>query len=265
MSRWFRFYADAMRNPKVAALSDHDFRLWVELLALASENDGHIPPLESLKHVLKRRLDHLSRGLNGLIRALLIDALSDGYEPHNWSKFQYKSDTSTDRVHKFREKRNVSETPPEQIQSRAEIPAAKATGIARAKSSPKFAMPPDWKPGPLPPEYAELVAQWPEGREARELIEFRDYWIEEKTKRPGWDRTWRSRINDRHDRIMKESANGRSNTNRQTAPDGRTMGKTEAAVRAIAARVAGPGECGGNNHGPVALPDNRRAIGHVER
>lgn len=129
MSRWFRFYADAMRNPKVAALSDHDFRLWVELLALASENGGHIPPLESLKHVLKRRLDHLSRGLNGLIRALLIDALSDGYEPHNWSKFQYKSDTSTDRVHKFREKRNVSETPPEQIQSRTDIPAAKATGI----------------------------------------------------------------------------------------------------------------------------------------
>lgn len=59
--------------------------------------------------------------------------------------------------------------------------------------------------------------------------------------------------------------NGRTNTDRQIAPDGRTMGKTEAAVRAIAARVAGPGECGGNNHGPVALPDNRRAIGHVER
>ncbi len=120
MSRWFRFYAEAMRNPKVASLSDQDFRLWVELLAVAAENDGHIPPAESLKHVLKRRLDHLSRGLEGLIRALLIDALADGYEPHNWSKFQYKSDTSTDRVHKFREKRNVSETPPEQKQSREE-------------------------------------------------------------------------------------------------------------------------------------------------
>jgi hypothetical protein len=127
MSRWFRFYADAMRNPKVAALSDQDFRLWVELLAIASENDGHIPPLESLKHVLKRRLDHLSRGLKGLIRALLIDALTDGYTPHNWSKFQYKSDVSTDRVHKYRKKRNVSETAPE-TDTDTELPLANANG-----------------------------------------------------------------------------------------------------------------------------------------
>ena len=43
MSRWFRLYADAMRNPKVMRLSDFEFRLWVKLLAVASENDGHIP------------------------------------------------------------------------------------------------------------------------------------------------------------------------------------------------------------------------------
>jgi len=113
MSRWFRFYSDAMRNPKVAALSDQDFRLWVELLAIAAENDGHIPPLETLKFMLKRRLDYLSRGLKGLLKAMLIDPLTDGYEPHNWSKFQYKSDTSTDRVAKHRGKGNVSVTPPE--------------------------------------------------------------------------------------------------------------------------------------------------------
>jgi hypothetical protein len=85
-------------------------------------------------------------------------------------------------------------------------PVANATG-----RTPKIPMPAEWKPGPLPPEYAELVAQWPEGREAREIIEFRDYWIEEKTKRPGWDRTWRSRINDRHGRIMREAGNGNQN------------------------------------------------------
>ncbi len=113
MARWFRFYADAMRDPKIAGLTDQQFRLWTELMSVAAENDGHIPPLESLKHVLKRRLDHLSRGLKDLLRAGLMDALEDGYEPHNWAKRQYKSDTSTDRVHKYREKRNVSETPPE--------------------------------------------------------------------------------------------------------------------------------------------------------
>lgn len=113
MGRWFRFHADAMRNPKVSRLSDAQFRLWLELMAVAAENDGAIPCLDDLKHILKRRLDHLSRGLDDLIRAGLMDLLGDGYEPHNWSKHQYKSDTSTDRVNKHRAKRNVSVTAPD--------------------------------------------------------------------------------------------------------------------------------------------------------
>jgi hypothetical protein len=112
-ARWFRFYADAMRHPKVAALPDPLFRLWVDLLCVAAENEGHIPPAEALKHMLKRRLDHLLRGLKDLISAGLIDPLEDGYEPHDWKKRQYKSDVSTSRVRKFRKKGNVSETPPD--------------------------------------------------------------------------------------------------------------------------------------------------------
>jgi hypothetical protein len=113
MSKWFRFYSDAVRNPKVAALSDREFRLWVSLLSVASDNAGRLPCLNELKHVLNARLDHLSTGVERLIRAGLIDALDVGYEPHNWAKFQYKSDTSTERVKKHRAERNVSETPPE--------------------------------------------------------------------------------------------------------------------------------------------------------
>lgn len=113
MSRWFRFHAHAMRNPKVARLSDKEFRLWVELLTVACERDGHIPALDDLKHVLKRRLDHLSTGVERLLSMGLIDALADGYEPHGWAKHQYKSDSSTDRVQRHRAKRNVSETPPD--------------------------------------------------------------------------------------------------------------------------------------------------------
>ncbi|TXH10351.1 MAG: hypothetical protein E6R03_15565 [Hyphomicrobiaceae bacterium] len=112
-ARWFRFYSDAVRNPKVARLTDKEFRLWVELLAVASENDGLIPGLDDLKHMLRRRLDHLSTGVERLISVGLIDALATGYAPHNWDKFQYKSDVSTTRVQKHRAKRNVSETPPD--------------------------------------------------------------------------------------------------------------------------------------------------------
>lgn len=127
MSRWFRFYADALRNPKVLRLSDKDFRLWVRLLAVASENDGHIAPIDDLRMVLGVRLDHLKGGLNRLISGGLIDLLEDGYEPHGWSKYQYKSDSSTERVHRHRAKRNVSETPPD-TEADTEVPLPNGNG-----------------------------------------------------------------------------------------------------------------------------------------
>lgn len=127
MSRWFRFYADAMRHPKVAKLNDAQFRLWVELLSVAAENEGRIPAADDLKHMLKKRLDHLLRGLDDLIRASLIEPLEGGYTPHGWAKRQYKSDVSTSRVRKHREKGNVSETPPD---TETDIPLAKANGAA---------------------------------------------------------------------------------------------------------------------------------------
>jgi hypothetical protein len=137
MSRWFRFYADAMRNPKVMRLSDKDFRLWVRLLAVASENDGHIAPAGDLRMVLAMRQDYLEGGLKRLLNGGLIDPLTTGYEPHGWSKYQYKSDVSTDRVQRFRAKRNVSETPPD---TDTEVTVAKATDAAGASSFWNFAV-----------------------------------------------------------------------------------------------------------------------------
>jgi hypothetical protein len=103
--QWFRFYNDTMRHPKVAKLTDAQFRLWAELLCVASENDGAIPGAEDLKHVLKRRLDHLLTGLKGLLKAGLITPYGDGYRPHNWDKRQYKSDSSAERVRKHRDEK----------------------------------------------------------------------------------------------------------------------------------------------------------------
>jgi hypothetical protein len=114
---WFRFYSAAIRHPKVATLSDSDFRLWVKLLAVACENNGFIPPLDTLKKVLKTRLDHLLQGLNRLVSALLIEVLEVGYTPHNWNKKQFISDTSTPRVTLHRQRR---ETAPEQNRTDSE-------------------------------------------------------------------------------------------------------------------------------------------------
>jgi uncharacterized protein (DUF2267 family) len=239
VSRWFRFYADAMRNPKVARLNDLQFRLWVELLAVASENDGLIPGLDDLKHILKRRLDHLSRAVKDLISTGLIDVLDDGYEPHSWAKYQYKSDVSTDRVVKHRAKRNVSETPPEtDTDTDTEVIVAKATITARAKATGKGSrITLEWMPSQLPPDVAALADQWPDERRERTLAEFRDYWLSRSrdAAKNNWDRVWHNRIRDMHDRIMRDSRNDRSN------PNNRTIDRRDGVAKALDRRL-GPDE-----------------------
>lgn len=128
MSRWFRFYADAIRNPKVASLSDRDFRTWVGLLSIAAENDGLIPPLETSKRLLSMRLDHLLASVQRLASIGLIDELASGYEPHNWDKFQYKSDTSNERVTLHRQRKNAQAVTPPETETDTEVTVAKATG-----------------------------------------------------------------------------------------------------------------------------------------
>jgi hypothetical protein len=78
-----------------------------------------------------------SEVISSLVKAGLLDRKSNVYQPHNWSKRQYKSDVSTERVRAFRKRFGnvapsegvtVSETPSdtdsdsdtEQIQNRGE-------------------------------------------------------------------------------------------------------------------------------------------------
>jgi hypothetical protein len=110
VSRWWRCYADTHRNPKIAKLSDSDFRLWHNLLCIAAENDGIVPAAGDLKHVLNRRLDHLLSALKRLVNGGLIDQLGAGYTPRNWNERQYKSDSSAERTREYRKRRDVTAT-----------------------------------------------------------------------------------------------------------------------------------------------------------
>src|SRR5882757_275909 len=119
MSPWFRMYAEILDDPKVQRLSGDDFKGWVNLLCLALRNDGRLPAMEDVSFSLRRSLDDAVTLLERLRDAGLIDRLSGGADgshdaPHSWRKRQYKSDTSTDRVKRFRERsETVKETPPE--------------------------------------------------------------------------------------------------------------------------------------------------------
>jgi len=111
MSRWFRFYDDAVNDPKLLRLPDDLFRAWVTLLCIASKNEGVLPPAEDIALALRIKPAKVCEWITKLVRGGLIDQAGNSFAPHNWKGRQYKSDVSTDRVKRFRNgKRNVSET-----------------------------------------------------------------------------------------------------------------------------------------------------------
>lgn len=141
--RWFRFYDAALDDPKVQRLPDNAFRAWVNLMCLASRNDGKISKsYEDLSFSLRKSAGKTKELLTVLIEAGLVDEIENGFEPHNWDVRQYKSDVSTDRVKRFRKRcETVSETPPdtEQIQSRTE--QKESTPPRKRASKPPLAEP----------------------------------------------------------------------------------------------------------------------------
>lgn len=119
--RWFRFYDGALDDPKVQALPGDLFKVWVNLLCVASRNDGRLPA-ESLAFMLRTTEKAMAESLKALQRAGLIDIDGDDPKPHNWDARQFKSDTSNDRVKRHRQRKGnasgngdvtLQETPPE--------------------------------------------------------------------------------------------------------------------------------------------------------
>lgn len=136
---WFRFYTEALDDPKVQRLPPHLFKTWVNLLCLASQNSGDLPNLDDIAFRLRLSAQDAEQQISELVLAGLIDITPHGRTPHNWSKRQYVSDNSTDRVRKHRQKKaetpcNVSETASETTpeQSRADTDTDPEDARARA-------------------------------------------------------------------------------------------------------------------------------------
>ena len=50
---WFRFYVRTLNNPKVQRLPGNIFKGWLNLLCLAKETDGSLPPVEDISFRLR--------------------------------------------------------------------------------------------------------------------------------------------------------------------------------------------------------------------
>lgn len=121
MSTWFRFYAEVLDDPKIQKLPNELLKSWLNLLCLTAKCDGVLPPCNDIAFALRITPAEVNMVIDELRRRGLIDKRGNRLQPHNWDERQYKSDTSTERVKRFRKrKRNVSETANETDQSRTD-------------------------------------------------------------------------------------------------------------------------------------------------
>lgn len=113
--RWFRMYDAVVDHPKVQRLSDSAFRAWVNLMCIASRGEGRISgDLDDLAFSLRKPRPRARELVETLVSAGLIDADGGDYRPHEWADHQFQSDSSSERVKRFRARsKDGNETPPE--------------------------------------------------------------------------------------------------------------------------------------------------------
>lgn len=109
MSRWLRINEDCIDHPKLLKLPEALRWQWLALLCVASKNDGVLPAIDDVALGLRVTEAKAAEYITRLVKANLIDRVGENFVPHNWTKRQFKSDTSTERVKRYRDKkRNVS-------------------------------------------------------------------------------------------------------------------------------------------------------------
>jgi hypothetical protein len=106
---WFRFYNDAVVDPKVQRLSGDMFKMWVNILCLASKFGGALPK-DDLQYSLRMSDSEAQKLVGFFIERNLLDDIGDIVTPHNWDGRQYKSDnsdpTNAERQKRYRESKS---------------------------------------------------------------------------------------------------------------------------------------------------------------
>ena len=208
---WFRFYNEALDDPKVQRLDGDTFKTWVNLLCLCARHDGLPKSIQDISFALRVDVHGCSTVLSRLADAGLLDRLHGGvdgmhYAIHAWDKRQYKSDTSTERVKRFRERSSnatetVNETPPD-TETDTDTETDK---IQRRKKVIALAtrLPDDWQPSDGDIDFAiSLDVDY-----RREADIFRDYWIAQagaKGRKANRQSTWRNWIRRASERIATQ-------------------------------------------------------------
>lgn len=182
---WFRLYTEFASDPKVQLLSETLQRRYIMLLCAAAAGITPTNAVSQVNFTLRIPVSEIEETRSALVAAGLID---ETWFPTKWDKRQFQSDSSSERVKRYRKLHRerfdgVTETASEQ--SRAE---QSRTEQSRGRAS-RF--PDDFS---LTDERRE-VAQTENVDPERTFAKFSDYWRAAsgaKARKLDWDATWRN-------------------------------------------------------------------------
>lgn len=102
---WLRLYRRTVNNPKLQKLGLEAVGFWTNCLCL-SDDDGYLPNIADIAWAMRVSETDTETFLVTFQRNRLVLRDDDGrYRLHDWDEHQKRSDVSTSRVRKFREKR----------------------------------------------------------------------------------------------------------------------------------------------------------------
>lgn len=108
--KWWRFYSEALDDPKVQLLPPPTFKGWVNLLNIVNETEpsrgnrsGYLPSrLEDIAYKLHMTVQDTDSLITDLVTAGLFEGQPGRYRAHKWPKRQPVSDDVSARVSKSR-------------------------------------------------------------------------------------------------------------------------------------------------------------------
>lgn len=143
---WLRLYADIVDNEKLRLLAFEDRWHFVAIMCLKQQGiiDDN-PDLLERKIAVKlgvqlRELDEIKRRLQE------VDLIKDDWTPKGWDKKQFKSDSSAERVRKYREKKKKKEGNGDETLQKRESNAVDTDTDTDTDTENKFVLPDDIDP-----------------------------------------------------------------------------------------------------------------------
>lgn len=112
--KWFKLHHEVMFDSKVQTLPPELFRSWINVLCMASANKarGVLPDIKQVAYVFRTSKEEAQSILDELVaEGLLVEGPDGSLRPHNWEGRQGRDDLSTDRVRKFRKKKQEDPQP----------------------------------------------------------------------------------------------------------------------------------------------------------